>query len=515
MVLLLLPLGRVAKVNASRFNPGDQILFRRGDTWREQLNVPSSGTEGNPITFGAYGSGDKPIITGANLLAMFQRDSQQNIWFATTTAVVPKVVIFDGISGRKISSKVNLKSAMDWFWENGTLFIYSANDPASYLAISAGVRDWTIAVTTKNYITFNNLILEGANQNGIIFTGSGTHHITIDSCEVRNSGGSGVVLYETGLGGEHLIKNSIIHHNSGSGINGYKHIGSSAGNETYIQDNVIYNNNEAGIEWRGNYVIIEGNTVYDNGNVTTPHMGIHIFTDSPLEGTGSHNTIRYNRVYNQRGNGQDGAGIAIDQWCDHNEIYYNVTYGNDGPGIYLFDSAHCRILNNVAFGNCINSSGQLTEKGEIRLTSSAVPNHLTNFTEVKNNIGYATGTGVYAIYVDEETALNNLLITNNVWYRPDGANWFFWSKSGGNDLTAWNNVSKVGNDLKVAPRFANLTTFDFHILSGSPCIDTGSNAGLSRDLENNQVPGGSAPDIGAYEYSSVRTPRNLRIISMR
>jgi hypothetical protein len=56
----------IAKVNGSSFRPGDQILFKRGGVWREQLTIPSSGVAGNPITYGAYGSGAKPIITGAD-----------------------------------------------------------------------------------------------------------------------------------------------------------------------------------------------------------------------------------------------------------------------------------------------------------------------------------------------------------------------------------------------------------------------------------------------------------------
>jgi hypothetical protein len=57
----------IAKVNASAFNPGDSILFKRGCTWREQLIVPSSGSDGHPITFGAYGSGANPIINGSTI----------------------------------------------------------------------------------------------------------------------------------------------------------------------------------------------------------------------------------------------------------------------------------------------------------------------------------------------------------------------------------------------------------------------------------------------------------------
>lgn len=58
----------INKVNTSSFNAGDSILFKRGETWREQLTVPSSGSSGSPITFGAYGSGADPIIDNRSLL---------------------------------------------------------------------------------------------------------------------------------------------------------------------------------------------------------------------------------------------------------------------------------------------------------------------------------------------------------------------------------------------------------------------------------------------------------------
>ena len=60
----------VAKVNASSFAAGDQILFRRGQVWNEGLVPPSSGASGNPIEFDAYGSGVAPTLTGyVNLAA--------------------------------------------------------------------------------------------------------------------------------------------------------------------------------------------------------------------------------------------------------------------------------------------------------------------------------------------------------------------------------------------------------------------------------------------------------------
>ncbi len=59
----------LAKINSSKFAPGDIILLRRGSVWREQLNFPSSGSAGSPIVIDAYGTGELPVISGADLVA--------------------------------------------------------------------------------------------------------------------------------------------------------------------------------------------------------------------------------------------------------------------------------------------------------------------------------------------------------------------------------------------------------------------------------------------------------------
>jgi hypothetical protein len=65
------PFKTIAKINSGTpaLAAGDSVLFKRGETWREQLTVPSSGTDGSPITFGKYGTtGANPIISGADLV---------------------------------------------------------------------------------------------------------------------------------------------------------------------------------------------------------------------------------------------------------------------------------------------------------------------------------------------------------------------------------------------------------------------------------------------------------------
>ena len=60
------PWKSIQKLNTvfSSLNPGDKILFRRGETYFGTIVMSNSGTVTNPITIGAYGNGDNPVITG-------------------------------------------------------------------------------------------------------------------------------------------------------------------------------------------------------------------------------------------------------------------------------------------------------------------------------------------------------------------------------------------------------------------------------------------------------------------
>jgi hypothetical protein len=59
------PWKTVAKVNSTTLAPGQSVGFSRGGVWRETLIPAQGGTAGNPITFGAYGTGAPPQILGS------------------------------------------------------------------------------------------------------------------------------------------------------------------------------------------------------------------------------------------------------------------------------------------------------------------------------------------------------------------------------------------------------------------------------------------------------------------
>src|SRR3954453_10810774 len=60
------PWKSISKLNSifSTLVAGDIIYFKRGDIFFGSIVATRSGSSGKPITFDAYGSGNKPVITG-------------------------------------------------------------------------------------------------------------------------------------------------------------------------------------------------------------------------------------------------------------------------------------------------------------------------------------------------------------------------------------------------------------------------------------------------------------------
>jgi hypothetical protein len=60
-----LPWKTLARLNLVTYVPGDSVFFRRGDIFRGGINVLQGGTSASRVVFTAYGTGEKPVISGA------------------------------------------------------------------------------------------------------------------------------------------------------------------------------------------------------------------------------------------------------------------------------------------------------------------------------------------------------------------------------------------------------------------------------------------------------------------
>jgi len=152
----------VAKVNASSFSAGDSVLFAKGCTWRETLTVPSSGSAGSPITFGAYGTGADPIFDGSNVI------TPGTSWAADTSwPTTPDFTDWTDVAGAYPTEYRNIIPAST-FTTNGT-------------KVRITVKAHSSASSTYDHVTI------GEMATGDVFDGAPTT-ITFDT------GNAGVVL---------------------------------------------------------------------------------------------------------------------------------------------------------------------------------------------------------------------------------------------------------------------------------------------------------------------------------
>jgi hypothetical protein len=184
------PWKTIAKVNNSKFLPGDNILFKRGEVWREGLLVPSSGSIDKPIIFNSYGYGKIPVIDASNFKTNWIRD-KNNIW-KTELDNKPNQVFFDNDRGNEKNNYFELRFNNEWFYENGLLYIFTTLENnkklENYIKISK--RDWCIYIDRKEYINILNVELENANNQCVLIRES--NYILLDSLQINNAFNKGI-----------------------------------------------------------------------------------------------------------------------------------------------------------------------------------------------------------------------------------------------------------------------------------------------------------------------------------
>jgi hypothetical protein len=156
----------VAKVNATPFAPGDQILFARGGEWRESLKASSSGAPGKPIVYAATGAGAKPKFWGSDVVTVGADGTAQ---VATPVAA--------------LLSNHEFLPAGTWSWANGAL----KAKPGAYTAC---VRVDPVHSNGKNHLIFRDLVAdESADvRDGYGFRVMGSDSVRLEDCEAYRAG---------------------------------------------------------------------------------------------------------------------------------------------------------------------------------------------------------------------------------------------------------------------------------------------------------------------------------------
>jgi len=177
------PWQTIAHVNAQTFQPGDSILFKRGDVWNESLIPPSSGTSGNPITFDAYGTGAAPNLTGYySVPSSAWVHVTGNAWKAPVPATYSTVnfCLFGSIWGQKVAAvSSNLTAQWNFYFANGYLYVYSVNSPGTYynepIVPMALSNVPVININAQSWLTFQHFLVNWFDQYGVYVQGTSDH----------------------------------------------------------------------------------------------------------------------------------------------------------------------------------------------------------------------------------------------------------------------------------------------------------------------------------------------------
>lgn len=290
------------------------------------------------------------------------------------------------------------------------------------------------------WVQVSGLVVQQPVDGGFVLR-RGSHHITVADSVVRLAP-IGILVTEGAGVGLQLLRNRIEDsHTNGIGVDG---INASATDRSVIAGNTVTGSGVHGIDVRGSWYDVEGNTVSRSGQLSGGTSGIHIFSAAAGDGTGTGNRIRYNRSYaNADIQASDGNGIQIDQWCDGNTVAFNVVWGNDGPGITIYDANDNEVYANTAYGNSLDpaSTHGPGSRGEMVLSGSAAGQAAGRpaGNRLYDNLLVATRLSEPALAVDSRAAAQT---TNRV-----GPQWLWHTAGGtmllGGDAVAFNTATDI------------------------------------------------------------------------
>ena len=454
----------LAKVNAmmKSFRPGDVILFRRGDRFAGQLIVTTSGAAGQPITFGAYGTGDRPIIDGFRRLSQWTAVGNQ-LWKTTYQSPHGRaynLVInhrfqpigrypnldqdrqgYLPISGGNGRSQFSSEELQGGPWTGGDAVVRSCRwilDRAPIVHHQGNQLSLAQEVSYDAINGFGFFIVNhrrALDQEGEWAYHHAAHALFLRSQRdpntrailtahvpelIRMSRVQYITVRQLALWG--AAKNAVLVHYSkhitvsdchfyGSGQNGAAVQYSER--TAFLRNKVEHTNNNGIRVQQGRFTEIADNTFTRTGLIAG--MGASgNNTYCAVRGMSQHLNIHHNRIDQVGYNAISFVGDYIN--IQYNHITNFCQIKDDGGGIYAGNSAPyphklIQIKNNIVGNDAPSTVGWGTVKPDLAHISGIYMDNHTNGANIENNTVY--GCQIYGIYF--HNAYNSLVKNNTVY----------------------------------------------------------------------------------------------------
>ncbi len=359
------PWGSVAKVDATSFQPGDQILFQYGSSWDASLDATTSGTTSAPIVYGAYGNSSlgNPTFLGSNPISSSAFSPVTGTTYQTTTAT-PVNWIFDNHQFTHEAQDATGSSvpATDLSYVESTpgSFYYNSGNGQLFVNPGASIAGQTITAAVRQDAIFNNgmsnLIFRNLNTSETAADGEGYgirtengSNIQVVDSTVSLAGKHNVGVVDTvGFVGTNIVANGSAPDQGFGGASAVATYGDGEGltglNDTAVITNLTYTNTNGAYPAfvsHGNTGAIAStvlnNVVSKNGYGT----GIIVYS------TASNQTTLIN------GGNLDNNTIELDT---NNSIINGVTMTGTGSSIFLNGTKDV-LQNNTFIGASPNPNG--------------------------------------------------------------------------------------------------------------------------------------------------------------
>ena len=459
------PFQTVSKINSLPLQPGDQVLFKRNDTFRGSLKITQSGIAGNPIVIDAYGSGNKPVITGAALVTNWVTIGN-NTWQASCPGCGDRITgLYRNNAPLPLGRYPNLDAS-----NKGYLTVQSHTGKTQLTSQQALSTNWTggEAVFRPVQWILNRATITGQTGNTLTIVGGGNYDIsdnwgyfiqnhpatldqtgewyynptnkTIQLYDSQANPNSQVITATTFSEGINLssvsyitIRNLQVTQTLATGL-----LATNSSNIA-ISNTDITQSGEDGISIKGNgqQMLFENNLIEEANN-----NGVAIETYQNITFRG--NTIRRIGLIPGRGKSGDGTYVGFQSASTANTLIENNVLENIGYNALNF-STNTIVQRNQISNFCMTKSdgsalyiwnGNQQPMSNIHLISNVI------YNGIGASEGSPSGTfsGANGIYLDDCTT--NIEVAGNSVYNCQGYGFFLHGSSNvqltGN--TAYNNA---------------------------------------------------------------------------
>ncbi|MEA2522407.1 MAG: hypothetical protein QOI81_2053 [Actinomycetota bacterium] len=367
-------------------------------------------------------------------------------------------------------------------------------NPGTTVLVESGIYSEKVSVNVSGTSTAP-IVIQAAGGANVTVTSPGNgfalnnvNWVTLDGFIIADSIGYGVLA----SGCNHVTVSN--NHVSGSGKK-------TAGNTRYailvrdttnstISNNITDHNSDAGVALTKSTtaVRVTGNVSFSNARgYQSAAPGIDIRANG--------NTIDRNTTYSN-----EDSGIQLYNGATGDVVIDNLSYGNGDHGIDVLTAPNAVVVSNTAYGNF--TSGITLETGSSGAT-------------VANNVLMDNGvTKRGNVWVDASSSPGTVLDDDLV-YQSGAGSAFFWNGVRYNTRSAFNTATgQEARGLQADPKFVSVGTSDFHLLAGSPAIDSADSAAPSQpttdredqariddpSVSNTGVGSRAYDDRGAFEY---------------